>query len=280
VLECTRRYVRPSVNSFSSLDYAGKTNVPLRERISPALFTPERLSPLRNIARSNEEASSCSWMRACGLVPRMLCIIAQATAVAIACMADIPSGQKLSRPWLMNIKASRFSQSLAARTVLHCNLNRYRQLRHKPNRQATPTPSSLTFTHHLTPSATMRLTLPTALLALTLSTPSVSAAPRVEISITTGPGLIPVGSTVLYHADGTKKNFGYFLDGCKSASGIKQFCLDSGNKRGHVTYSDGYKRCFRQTSESSELCGGDEGCYKGVCNRCWKYKYTVAGCNW
>ncbi|KAJ4993910.1 hypothetical protein SVAN01_00387 [Stagonosporopsis vannaccii] len=128
----------------------------------------------------------------------------------------------------------------------------------------------------------MKFTLSTTLLALALSA-SDAAAARIEIRVTTGPGLIPSGSTVLIGNDGVHNNFGYFLDGCKGPGGrawLQRFCIDSGNNRAHVSYTSGLKRCFRRTRTWSELCGGDESCWGGVCNRCWEYDYTEAACTW
>lgn len=127
----------------------------------------------------------------------------------------------------------------------------------------------------------MKLSLAaTAVFALSLL--GVTDAARIEISTTTGPGLIPSSSTVLIGNDGKRNNLGYFQDGCKKTkfSFIKNMCIDSGKKRAHVNYTSGLKRCFRQTKSSSKLCGGDESCFRGVCNRCWTYVFTEAKCNW
>ncbi|KAM0421423.1 hypothetical protein ACHAPT_010777 [Fusarium lateritium] len=112
----------------------------------------------------------------------------------------------------------------------------------------------------------MKFSLPTAVFALSLL--GAADAARIEIRTTTGPGLIPVTSTTYVGDDGKRYGLGGFNDGY------------SGRKRAHIIYSGGTKKCFRQTRESSKLCGGGEGCYNGVCNRCWEYDFTVATCNW
>lgn len=110
-----------------------------------------------------------------------------------------------------------------------------------------------------------------------------AANPKIVILGTTG-AHIPVTSTTVYHRDGTKHSLGGdFLDGCKSKGykghqWFKQICIDSKNKRAHVTYADGYKRCFKRTKYKNEDCGGDEGCWKGVCQRCYESVYTQANC--
>lgn len=132
----------------------------------------------------------------------------------------------------------------------------------------------------LTFPATMKLIYPTTILALLFTTTN---AARIEVRTTTGPGLIPSGSTVLIGNDGVRNNFGYFMDGCKGPGGrawLRQFCMDSDKNRAHVSYTSGLKRCFRRTRTWSELCGGDEGCFGAVCNRCWEWDYSETPCTW
>ncbi|KAJ8113260.1 hypothetical protein OPT61_g4580 [Boeremia exigua] len=129
----------------------------------------------------------------------------------------------------------------------------------------------------------MKFTLPTAVIALALSASNAAAA-SIEILATTGPGMIPYSTTTHIGNDGRHTGFGYFTDGCKKNkdADIEQICIDSDERRAHVTYTSGYKRCFKQTSTWSELCGGDEKdiCFAGVCNRCWEWTFTEANCDW
>ncbi|PNP83935.1 hypothetical protein FNYG_02623 [Fusarium nygamai] len=126
----------------------------------------------------------------------------------------------------------------------------------------------------------MKFTLPTA--ALVLSLLGSGEAARIELNVTTGPGLIPVYSSAYYGDDGKMYSLGAFNDGCRKTKydWIRQICLDSDRERGHVVYSGGTKKCFRMTKQSSKLCGGSESCWGGVCNRCWHYVYTEAKCTW
>ncbi|KAJ4329128.1 hypothetical protein N0V84_000488 [Fusarium piperis] len=126
----------------------------------------------------------------------------------------------------------------------------------------------------------MKFSLPVAVFALSLF--SAGDAAKIEIRTTTGPAILPFTDTTYVGDDGKDYDLGDFQDGCRKTkyNWIKQICLDSNKKRGHIVYSGGTKNCFRLTHEWSKLCGGSEGCYAGVCNRCWEWDYTKAKCTW
>lgn len=94
------------------------------------------------------------------------------------------------------------------------------------------------------------------------------AAPRIEIRVQ--PGFFNTQTTV-FHASGEKTNLGFFVDNCRSNVGnMRQVCVDSGRKRAHVTYKDGYKRCFRQSRAwAPPNCPG-----------CMNFDFSQSACNW
>lgn len=111
----------------------------------------------------------------------------------------------------------------------------------------------------------MQLSLPVAVLALL---GAAEAAPHILIRVK--PGFFASETTVV-HADGSRTNIGYTINGCKSnISGMKQVCVDSGKKRAHVIYDSGYKRCFRQSRT-----WGTPGCLE-----CMNFEFSQATCNW
>lgn len=103
-------------------------------------------------------------------------------------------------------------------------------------------------------------------------------------SASTGVGL-PVASTSITTDDGHFHAIkGYFLEGCTGAPGIdfvRELCIDDGNKRAHIIWAtNGQRVCFTKTYSNSETCGGSEGCWRGVCPRCWEMRYDEAPCTW
>ncbi|SPJ74217.1 uncharacterized protein FTOL_03947 [Fusarium torulosum] len=126
----------------------------------------------------------------------------------------------------------------------------------------------------------MKLTLPTVVFSLSLL--GAVDASRIEIDVATGPGIIPVYSSAYYDNKGKMYSLGAFRDGCKKTQydWIKQICIDGSKSRAHVTYSGGSRNCYKQTKDSSKLCGGSSGCWGGVCTRCWNYVYTKTSCTW
>ncbi|RSM09787.1 hypothetical protein CDV31_007527 [Fusarium ambrosium] len=126
----------------------------------------------------------------------------------------------------------------------------------------------------------MKFSLPAVVFGLSLF--GASDAAKIEIRATTGPGLIPVSSTTYIGDDRIAYPLGSSFDGCRKTSynWIKEICIDSDRARAHIVYSGGTKKCFKRTRSSSKLCGGNESCNKGVCNRCWEYDYTVVKCTW
>lgn len=125
----------------------------------------------------------------------------------------------------------------------------------------------------------MKFALPATAFAALLG---VTDAAWIKILGSTGPGLIPTGSTTLYGNDGRHNSMGFLMDGCKRGGypWLGEICIDSKNNRAHVWYTSGLKRCFRRTHTWSELCGGGAGCWNGVCVRCWEWHYTEARCDW
>ncbi|KAM0345083.1 hypothetical protein ACHAPU_006969 [Fusarium lateritium] len=125
----------------------------------------------------------------------------------------------------------------------------------------------------------MKFSLPTI---VAISLLGVSDASRIESYSTTGPGIIPVYSSAYFDDAGKSYSIGTFLDGCRKTKfdWIKQVCIDSGKERAHVTYSGGSKNCYKISKSSSKGCGGNEGCWKGVCNRCYTWVYSKTSCTW
>ena len=130
------------------------------------------------------------------------------------------------------------------------------------------------------PAATMKLTLPTATLALSLLGAADGA--RIETYVTTGAAPIRVYSSVYYGDDGKHYNLGAFDNGCRKTKydWIKQICIDSDRERAHVVYSGGTRKCFKLTKQSSGTCGGPSGCWENICQTCWTYVYTSTKCTW
>ncbi|KAH6963064.1 hypothetical protein HG530_006803 [Fusarium avenaceum] len=126
----------------------------------------------------------------------------------------------------------------------------------------------------------MKLSLPTMIFSLSLL--GAVDASRIEIDVTTGPGILDVFSSAYYDDKGKFYSLGAFRDGCKKTQydWIKQMCIDGTKNRAHVTYSGGSRNCYKRTKNTSEICGGSEGCWGGVCNRCWHYVYTQTACTW
>jgi hypothetical protein len=127
--------------------------------------------------------------------------------------------------------------------------------------------------------------LPT-ILALLTATIKVTGT-HIYISSTTGPGILPVSDMTLLTDDGGKHRIigkNGEIDGCRTRGywWLNEFCMDSGKKRAHLRFTSnpGLKICFKQTSSKSELCGGDDSCFAGVCNRCWESYYTGVKCDW
>ncbi|KAH7251218.1 hypothetical protein BKA59DRAFT_452461 [Fusarium tricinctum] len=126
----------------------------------------------------------------------------------------------------------------------------------------------------------MKLALPTMVFSLSLL--GAVDASRIELDVTTGPGIIPVYSSSYYDDKGKYYALGAFNDGCRKTEydWIKQICIDSGKERAHVIYSGGSRNCYKVTKHTSKLCGGFSGCWGGVCNRCWNYVYSKTACTW
>ena len=114
----------------------------------------------------------------------------------------------------------------------------------------------------------------------------ITDAAYLEVSYSTGPGIIPVYSTVHVGNDGGKTIIGGLFDGCKNnIGGIQRICIDAGKSRAHVNYKSGIKRCFRVTSSKvGQPCpGGGSGCHgqnEVFCPVCSTWKYTQATCDW
>jgi hypothetical protein len=126
----------------------------------------------------------------------------------------------------------------------------------------------------------MKFSLPTV--AFSLSLFCATDAARIEINSVIGPSLVPVKYTHYIGNDGLTYIVGGFLDGCKNIKydWIKNMCIDDEKGRAHVNYSDGNKACFKRTTKTSGRCGGDEGCWKGICQTCYWSVFTPTVSNW
>ncbi|KEY69566.1 hypothetical protein S7711_09279 [Stachybotrys chartarum IBT 7711] len=124
----------------------------------------------------------------------------------------------------------------------------------------------------------MKFHLPVAVFTLLLGATDATYIEKLRV---TGPGVVVSGSTTLFGNDGKSNIFhGYFSDGCRSGhwDWMRETCIDSNRQRAHVIYTSGLRRCFKEIQPQSEICGGDEACWGGVCTRCWTYRYNEVKC--
>ncbi|KAH7251216.1 hypothetical protein BKA59DRAFT_509324 [Fusarium tricinctum] len=109
-------------------------------------------------------------------------------------------------------------------------------------------------------------------------------AVSIKINSVIGAGIIPVTYTYYIGNDGLSLTYdvGGWLDGCKNTkyNWIKNMCINDNRGRAHVNYSDGNKACFKRTTQPSGRCGGDEGCWKEICQTCYWSVFTPTACNW
>ena len=125
------------------------------------------------------------------------------------------------------------------------------------------------------------LSIPIALLMA--STKVIATYVTISTTITL---VIPFTSMTMVTNDGSKFEMtgsNDAVDGCRT-NGVKdleEFCMDTGRKRAHFKWKNqSFKRCLKQTSSSQKTCGGDEGCWEGVCQTCINSRYDETPCTW